>query len=83
MSVVLGATAQTSHLTFDDALLLGFEHNPVIVAADYAEQAAHRERQAAIGLFTPKLRHMRQCDIELIARNTLIDWLQIERFGNI
>lgn len=55
MSVVLGATAQTSHLTFDDALLLGFEHNPTIVAADYAEQAAHRERQAAIGLFMPKV----------------------------
>ena len=55
MSVVLSATAQTSHLTFNDALLLGFEHNPVIVAADYAEQAAHRERQAAIGLFMPKV----------------------------
>lgn len=55
VSVVLSATAQTSHLTFDDALLLGFEHNPVIVAADYAEQAAHRERQAAIGLFMPKV----------------------------
>ena len=55
MSVVFGATAQTSHLTFDDALLLGFEHNPAIEAADYAEQAAHRERQAAIGLFMPKV----------------------------
>ena len=55
VSVVLSATAQTSHLTFDDALLLGFEHNPAIVAADYAEQAAHRERQAAIGLFMPKV----------------------------
>lgn len=55
MSVVFGATAQTSHITFDDALMLGFEHNPAIVAADYAEQAAHRERQAAVGLFMPRV----------------------------
>ena len=55
MLVVLGATAQTSHLTLDDALSLGFERNPAIVAADYAEQAAHRKRQATIGLFMPKI----------------------------
>ena len=55
MLVVLEATAQTSHLTLDDALSLGFERNPAIVATDYAEQAAHRERQAAIGLFMPKI----------------------------
>ncbi len=55
MSVVLGATAQTSHLTFDDALSLGMERNPAIIASDYAERAAHRERQAAIGLFMPKV----------------------------
>ena len=55
MSVVFGATAQTSYLTFDDALTLGFEHNPAVVAADYAEKSAHRERQAAIGLFMPRV----------------------------
>lgn len=55
MSVVLGATAQTSHLTFDDALSLGMERNPAIIASGYAERAAHRERQAAIGLFMPKV----------------------------
>lgn len=55
MLVVLGATAQTSHLTFDDALTLAFERNPAIVAAKYAERAAHRERQAAIGLFMPQI----------------------------
>ena len=55
MLVVFGATAQTSHLTLDDALSLGFERNPAIVATEYAEQAAHRERQAAIGLFMPKI----------------------------
>ena len=55
MLVVLGATAQTSHLTLDDALSLGFERNPAIVATEYAEQAAHRKRQAAIGLFMPKI----------------------------
>ncbi|MBP3550087.1 MAG: TolC family protein [Alistipes sp.] len=55
MLVVLGATAQTSHLTLDDALSLGFERNPAIVATEYAERAAHRKRQAAIGLFMPKI----------------------------
>lgn len=55
MLVVLEATAQTSHLTLDDALSLGFERNPAIVATDYAEQSAHRKRQAAIGLFMPKV----------------------------
>ena len=55
MLVVLEATAQTSHLTLDDALSLGFERNPSIVATEYAEQAAHRKRQAAIGLFMPKI----------------------------
>ena len=55
MLVVLEATAQTSHLTLDDALSLGFEQNPAIVATDYAEQSAHRKRQAAIGLFMPKV----------------------------
>ena len=55
MSVVVGATAQTTHLTFDDALSLGFERNPAIRATGYAERAAHRERQAAIGLFMPRV----------------------------
>ena len=55
MLVVVGATAQISHLTFDDALSLGMERNPAVVATRYAEQAAHRERQAAIGLFMPQI----------------------------
>ena len=55
MSVVVAATAQTTSLTFDDALSLGMERNPAIVASGYAEQAAHRERQAAIGLFMPQI----------------------------
>lgn len=55
MLVVLEATAQTSHLTLDDAFSLGFERNPAIVATEYAERAAHRKRQAAIGLFMPKI----------------------------
>jgi outer membrane protein TolC len=55
MSVFLGATAQTSHLTFEDALLLAFEANPAVKATEYAERAAHRDRQAAIGLFMPKI----------------------------
>ena len=55
MSVVAEVAAQTTYLTLDDALLLGFERNPAIAATEYAEQAAHRERQAAIGLFMPKI----------------------------
>ena len=55
LSVVYGAVAQTSHITFDDALSLAFERNPAIVASELTEQAAHRERQAAIGLFMPQV----------------------------
>ena len=55
LSVVFGAEAQTSHITFDDALSLAFERNPAIAATEFAEQAAHRERQAAIGLFMPQI----------------------------
>lgn len=55
MSVVVATTAQTTSLTFDDALALSFERNPAIVASDYARKAAHRERQAAIGLFMPRI----------------------------
>lgn len=55
LSVVAEATAQTSHLTLDDALSLGLERNPAIVATEYAMRVAHRERQAAIGLFMPKI----------------------------
>ena len=55
MSVFFGAAAQTSYITFDDALSLAFESNPSISAAEYAEKAAHRERQAAIGLFMPQV----------------------------
>ena len=43
------------HLTLHDALALGLEHNPAITATRYAEQSAHRERQAAIGLFMPQV----------------------------
>ena len=55
VSVALGASAQINYLTFDDALSLALERNPAVVASEYAEQAAHRERQAAIGLFMPKV----------------------------
>ena len=51
----MGAMAQTTSLTFDDAISLGMERNPAILASNYAEQAAHRERQAAIGLFMPQI----------------------------
>lgn len=55
MSVVFGVAAQTSHISFDDALSLAFERNPAVAASELAEQAAHRERQAAIGLFMPQV----------------------------
>lgn len=49
------ATAQNEYLSLDDALAIAFEHNPAIAASEYAEKAAHRERQAAIGLFMPQV----------------------------
>lgn len=55
MSVVFETVAQTSYLTFDDALSLGMARNSAIAASEYAERVAHRERQAAIGLFMPKV----------------------------
>ena len=55
MSVATAAVAQTTYLTFDDALSFGMERNPAVVASEYAERAAHRERQAAIGLFMPRI----------------------------
>ncbi len=55
MLVAVVSTAQTTSLTFDDALALSFEQNPAIVASNYARKAAHRERQAAIGLFMPRI----------------------------
>ena len=54
LSVVV-VSAQTTYLSFDEALSLGMERNPAVVAANYAEQSAHRERQAAIGLFMPQI----------------------------
>ena len=52
MLVAFGTTmAQTSYLTFDDAVAISLERNNAVVASEYAERAAHRERQAAIGLF--------------------------------
>ena len=53
--VLMLSIAQSTYLTFDDALSLGIERNPAVVASDYARRAAHRERQAAIGLFMPKI----------------------------
>ena len=55
ISVATAAVAQTTYLTFDDALSFGMERNPAVVASEYAERAAHRERQAAIGLFMPRI----------------------------
>lgn len=52
---VASAAAQTTYLTFDDALTLGLERNSAVTASEYAERAAHRERQATIGLFLPKV----------------------------
>ncbi len=54
VSMIGGATAQ-SYLSLDDALSLALERNPAIRASEYAERAAHRQRQAAIGLFMPQI----------------------------
>lgn len=58
LAVALVALVKTSaqrYLTFDDAVAVALTENPAVVASNYAEQAAHRERQAAIGLFMPKV----------------------------
>jgi outer membrane protein TolC len=55
VSVFFGVAAQTSYISLDDALATAFEQNPAIRASEYAVRAAHRERQAAIGLFMPKV----------------------------
>lgn len=52
---VAGVTAQTTYLTFYDALSLGLGRNPAVTASEYAVRAAHRERQATIGLFMPRV----------------------------
>ena len=49
------AQQPTSTLTFDDALGIALENNPSIEASHYEEQAARRERQAAVGLRMPKV----------------------------
>ena len=55
LAVARTATAQSTYISFDDALTLCLERSPAVVASEYAEKAAHRERQAAIGLFMPKV----------------------------
>jgi outer membrane protein TolC len=52
---VASVTAQTTYLTFYDALSLGLGRNPAVTASEYAVRAAHRERQATIGLFMPRV----------------------------
>lgn len=42
-------------LTLDDALGMTLSDNPAVEALRYEEEAAHRERQAAIGLRMPKI----------------------------
>ena len=52
---VASVTAQTTYLTFNDALSLGLGRNPAVTASEYAVRAARRERQATIGLFMPRV----------------------------
>ena len=51
------ASAQSSvrTMTFDEALQLMLDENPTLRALHFEEQAAHRARQSAIGLFMPRV----------------------------
>ena len=44
-----------STITLEDAMQLALDGNPTVKALEYEEKAAKRERQAAIGLFMPKI----------------------------
>lgn len=48
-------SAQEQALTLDDALQITLSDNPTIEALRHEEEAAHRERQATIGLRMPKI----------------------------
>lgn len=53
--VRLAAQEEKQILSFDEALSITMSNNPTILATEYEERAAHRERQAAIGLRAPKI----------------------------
>lgn len=56
MFSVWGVWAQTPEgLSFDDALSMMMDSNPALRAAAHEEEAARRERQAAVGLYFPVL----------------------------
>ena len=51
----LSAQTQGSTITLEEAVNLTMEGNPTLKALEYEEKAAKRERQAAIGLYMPKI----------------------------
>ena len=55
LSVTAALHAQNVALTLDDALAITLSENPTIEALRHEEMAAHRERQATVGLRMPKI----------------------------
>ncbi len=57
IAAISGVSAQTGGytITLEDAVALTYENNPTLKALEYEALAARRERQAAIGLYMPKL----------------------------
>lgn len=53
--VRLAAQEEKQILSFDEALSIAMTNNPTILASEYDERAAHRSRQAAVGLRAPKI----------------------------
>lgn len=51
----LSAQTQGGTITLEEAVNLTMEGNPTLKALEYEEKAAKRERQAAIGLYMPKI----------------------------
>ncbi len=51
----LSAQSTGDTITLEEAVNLTMEGNPTLKALEYEEKAAKRERQAAIGLFMPKI----------------------------
>ena len=54
-AATLSAQTQSGTITLEDAVNLTMEGNPTLKALEYEEKAAKRERQAAIGLFMPRI----------------------------
>ena len=55
IALSVGMVAAQRHLSFDEALRMMVERNGTVEAQRHAAMAAHRQRQATIGLYFPRL----------------------------